>query len=117
MAGQRTPLVSVNTANGATVLTLTGRFDAGASDAVSTAVLDAVATARALVVDLHAVTYMASTVIGTLLFAVRRMKAEQLPVAVVLPAGDARQVFELVGLTLYLPTHPTLAAALRAVRA
>jgi anti-sigma B factor antagonist len=56
-----------------------------------------------LVVDLEAVTFLDSTVLGLLVGARRRMRERGGEVQLVYPRGTARRIFELTGLDAVFP--------------
>jgi anti-anti-sigma factor len=113
----QTPTVSGDVVDDVTVVELAGSFDHDPDGALSTAIGEAVAAGCALVIDLAEVTFISARVLGTVLYAVQRFESERIAVAVVLPRGDARQLFESAHLSRTLPAHHSVDEAVRAVRA
>ena len=73
--------------------------------------------ARAVVIDLEAVSLLDSSGIGLLLNAFRRLDKGGRTLAIVCPPGPARRPIELTGLDRQLPMHDTRQGALAAVGA
>lgn len=71
--------------------------------------------ARAVVIDLEAVSLVDSSGMGLLLNAFRRLDRVGRRLAIACPAGPARRPFELTGLDRQLPMHDTRQEALAAV--
>jgi anti-sigma B factor antagonist len=65
-----------------------------------------------LVVDLEAVTFLDSTILGLLVGARRRMRERGGEVQLVYPVGTARRIFELTGLDAVLDLYEELPVAL-----
>jgi anti-sigma B factor antagonist len=73
--------------------------------------------ARAIVIDLEAVSLVDSSGIALLLNAFRRLDQAGRQLAIACPIGSQRRAFELTALDRQLPMHETRADALAAVRA
>ena len=65
-----------------------------------------------VVLDLTAVAFLDSTVLGTIVGALRRLREADGELLVVLPESPARRIFEITGLDHVLAIHPTRAGAL-----
>lgn len=74
-------------------------------------------TARAVVIDLEAVSLVDSSGIALLLNAFRRLDRTGRRLAVACPMGSPRRAFELTALDRQLPMHETRQDALTAVGA
>lgn len=85
--------------NHSPVLTITGELDVyatrGLSEPLNTLIGSA---ARAVIVDLSAVTFMDSTGLGMLIKARRRLDAQGRSLIVICPAGPVRQLLEVTNL-------------------
>ena len=103
--------------DGLTVVTLTGELDAHDAPRLRELVLR---RGRALqgaergevLLDLTQVTFLDSTVLGSIVGLVRRVREADGELGVVLPRGTALRIFEITGLDAILTTYPTRAAAL-----
>ena len=67
---------------------------------------------RRLVLDLTGVAFLDSTVLGTMIGALRRVREADGAMRVVLPETPARRVFDITGLVPVLDVYPNRAAAL-----
>lgn len=74
-------------------------------------------TARAVVIDLEAVSLVDSSGIALLINAFRRLDRAGRQFAIACPLGSQRRAFEITAVDRRLPMHETLQAALAAVRA
>jgi anti-sigma B factor antagonist len=74
-------------------------------------------TARAIVIDLEAVSLVDSSGIALLLNAFRRLDQAGRRLAIACPMGSQRRAFEVTALDRQLPMYQTRAEALAAVRA
>lgn len=101
---------------GITVLRVSGELDGGSAELLDDeveSVLDAAPSH--LVVDLGDVTFIDSTGVRTVLRKRTSIAALQTQLHVVV-GGEARKVFDLTGLAVGMPLHPTLDDALGAIR-
>jgi anti-sigma B factor antagonist len=73
--------------------------------------------ARAVVIDLEAVSLVDSSGIALLLNAFRRLDHAGRQFAIACPMGSPRRAFEITAVDRWLPMHETREAALAAVRA
>jgi anti-sigma B factor antagonist len=73
--------------------------------------------ARAIVIDLEAVSLVDSSGIALLLNAFRRLDQAGRRLAIACPMGPQRRAFEVTALDRQLPMHETRADALAAIRA
>ena len=71
--------------------------------------------ARAIVIDLEAVSLVDSSGIALLLNAFRRLDQTGRQLAIACPIGPQRRAFEVTALDRHLPMHETRQAALAAV--
>jgi anti-sigma B factor antagonist len=99
------------------VVTLRGELDAHDAPRLRELFTAAVtelegATEPRLVVDLTGVAFLDSTVLGTIVGAVRRAREVGGELRIVLPETAARRIFEITGLDEVLDVSPTRAAAL-----
>lgn len=108
----------IDAATGTAVVTLRGELDAHDAprlrDLFREALADAAGDGDAprLVLDLTGVGFLDSTALGTVIGAVRRAREAGGDVAVVLPDGPARRIFEITGLDDLLDVRPDRASAL-----
>ncbi len=73
------------------------------------------ATGPRLVVDLTGVAFLDSTVLGTIVGALRRVREAEGELVAVLPETPARRIFEITGLDQVLSVQPSRAEALAAL--
>jgi len=88
------------------VLRLEGELDAYVAPHVRERLhraIDGVAADGVLVVDLERVTFMDSTILGTLVGGLRRMRERGGELQLVYPAPPAARIFELTGLDTVFP--------------
>jgi anti-sigma B factor antagonist len=95
----------------ATIVEAAGELDAFVADDLSGVLADTSGDER-IVLDLTAVSFMDSTVLGLLLRAVREVDGRGGAVRVVLPESTARRIFELTTLDRVLPVSDSRAQAL-----
>jgi anti-anti-sigma factor len=110
------PALAVRTTerDGAIVVSLVGELDMTTVDLAATAVDEAIARGRFLVVDMTGLRFFSSAGLNLLLQLHREMGEKQLDVRL---AGDQRAVarpLELTGLTGLFPIHKTVTDALAA---
>lgn len=67
---------------------------------------------RRLVLDLTGVAFLDSTVLGSMIGALRRIREAEGAMRVVLPETPARRIFDITGLVPVLDVYPTRDAAL-----
>jgi anti-anti-sigma factor len=95
------------------VITLTGELDAHDAPELRTTFESALATSPAVVVlDLAAVDFLDSTVLGAIVGLLRRQREAGAELRVVLPETTARRVFEITGLDAALDVRASRADAL-----
>jgi anti-sigma B factor antagonist len=81
------------------VVTLSGELDAYDAPAIRTSFHDVVETSpAAIVLDLTAVSFLDSTVLGTIVGLLRRVREAGGELRTVLPETTARRIFEITGL-------------------
>jgi anti-sigma B factor antagonist len=97
----------------ATVVTLSGELDAYDAPSLRAAFAELAGGRSKLVVvlDLSAVTFLDSTVLGTIVGLLRRVREGGGELRVVLPEGTARRIFEVTALEQALDVRPSRAAA------
>ena len=96
------------------VVTLTGELDAFNAPELRWAFEAALAARPAvIVVDLAAVAFLDSTILGAIVGALRRQREADGELRVVLPETPARRVFEITGLDAALDVWPSRDEALR----
>ena len=94
------------------MLTLSGELDAYDAPTLRTAFTEAAAGDGGLVVlDLSAVTFLDSTVLGTVVGLLRRVREHGGELRVVLPETEARRIFELTALERSLDVYPSRSSA------
>lgn len=97
------------------VLTLSGELDAYDAPSLRAAFTEAVGglgETVLVVLDLTAVSFLDSTVLGTIVGLLKRVRERDGELRVVLPETAARRIFELTGLDRSLDVRPSRAAAL-----
>ena len=98
---------------GGLVLTLRGELDAYDAPELRRAFADSTAQeSRVVVLDLTGVSFLDSTVLGTIVGLQRRVREADGELRVVLPESEARRVFELTGLDRALDIRPSRDSAL-----
>ena len=101
--------------DGGLVLTLSGELDAYDAPTLRTAFTEAAAAAAGdgglVVLDLSAVTFLDSTVLGTVVGLLRRIREHGGELRVVLPETEARRIFELTALERSLDVYPSRSSA------
>jgi anti-sigma B factor antagonist len=105
---------SVSRETGYTVVSVAGELDAGTEGAFRDALTSALALALGVprvVVDLTAVTFMASAGIGVLMGMHRTLKAEGGSLVLAGPRGEVAQVLSLTGVGAVIPVAATVADA------
>lgn len=107
--------LEASTLSGAGVVAASGELDAYAAPDLAAAL--AAVDLPGLVVDFTRVSFLDSTVLGMVTRAVREHREAGRRVAVVLPVGPARRIFEITGLHAALPVHASVAEALAAFEA
>lgn len=91
------------------VLRLEGELDAYVAPQVRERLhraIDGVSADGVLVVDLEGVTFMDSTILGTLVGGLRRIREQGGELQLVYPASPAARIFELTGLDTVFPAVP-----------
>lgn len=103
------------------VVTLRGELDAHDAPRLKAdfgAAIDGVAglaDAPRVALDLAGVAFLDSTVLGTIVGALRRVREAEGELVVVLPETPARRIFEITGLDKVLSVQPTRADAIAAL--
>jgi anti-sigma B factor antagonist len=82
------------------------------TEAVEQLVADPGQGERRLILDLTGVAFLDSTVLGSLIGALRRIREAEGAMRVVLPETPARRIFDITGLVPVLDVYPTRDAAL-----
>ena len=96
------------------VIVLTGELDAFNAPALRKTFEEALAAMpEVVVVDLAAVAFLDSTVLGAIVGLLRRQREAGGELRVVLPDTTARRIFEITGLDAALDVSPSRAAAMR----
>lgn len=110
-AGSATPIPS-----DIAVITVAGELDLALSAKVTPEINAAIrSSARAVLVDLGAVTMMDSSGLGLLVNAYRRLDRADRSLAIACPPGPPRRALELTGLDRELPLYDTREQALMAL--
>ena len=110
-------------ADGSAIVTLRGELDAHDAPRLREIFVDALERASAaggptkrLVLDLSAVDFLDSSALGVMVGALRRTREAGGELAVVLPEGQARRIFEITGLEGVLDVRETREEALTGAR-
>ena len=97
------------------MLTLSGELDAYDAPTLRTAFAEAATSAATdggtVVLDLTGVTFLDSTVLGTIVGLLRRVREHDGELRVVLPETEARRIFELTALERSLDVYPSRSSA------
>lgn len=105
------------------VVTLRGELDAHDAPRLKADLGSAIdqaaglASAPRVALDLTGVAFLDSTVLGTIVGALRRVREAEGALAVVLPETPARRIFEITGLDQVLAVQPSRADAIAALAA
>jgi anti-sigma B factor antagonist len=100
------------------ILTITGELDFALCVKLAPQLNAALRSrARAIVIDLEAVSFVDSSGVALLLNAFRRLDQAGRQLAIACPMGSQRRAFEVTTLDRHLPMHETRQAALNAVTA
>ena len=108
----------IDAASGAVIVTLRGELDAHDAPTLKELFGEALAAASEgaaaprVVLDLAAVGFLDSTVLGTIVGVLRRAREAGGDVKVVLPEGPARRIFEITGLEKVVDIRPDRASAI-----
>jgi anti-sigma B factor antagonist len=103
--------ISLDRDRSPTVVTASGELDAFVAPELQSA-FDAASGDLRILVDLTAVSFMDSTVLGLVVREVRDVDARGGAIRVVLPAGTGRRIFELTTLDRILPISGSRSDAL-----
>jgi anti-sigma B factor antagonist len=103
--------ISLNRDHSPTVVTASGELDAFVAPELQSAFGASSGDSR-IVVDLTAVSFMDSTVLGLLVREVRDVDARGGAIRVVLPGGTGRRIFEITTLDSILPVADSRSDAL-----
>lgn len=105
--------IGIESGPGHTLVTVSGEVDVFTSPRLRQVLFDPVLCNQPrIVVDLHAVTFMDSTGVGTLVAARRWATSRDATVTLVCSAGPAMRLLDLVGLDKVFGIHETVEAAL-----
>jgi anti-sigma B factor antagonist len=108
--------ISEQRADGATVLTLTGRLDGTNSATTDTALAEAVGRSPALVLDLSALDYISSAGLRVLLKAAKQAQTGKQKLLLAGLQPSVKQVFEISGFSTLFATFESRDAALASLR-
>ncbi|MEO7729313.1 MAG: STAS domain-containing protein [Burkholderiales bacterium] len=100
----------------AAILTVTGRIDMATSDAFSERVLAMLAKRLPLVVDFSGVDYISSAGLRVLMLASKESRRSGTKLAIGALQPVVLEIFQISRFDKLLPCHPTVEAALAAVR-
>jgi anti-anti-sigma factor len=103
--------ITVDRESIATIVSAAGELDAFVADDLAAAFAEASSDER-IVVDLTAVSFMDSTVLGLLVRAVRDVSGRGGAIRVVLPQSTGRRIFEITMLDRVLPVSDSRTHAL-----
>jgi anti-anti-sigma factor len=109
-------MISVQEAEGVSVVLLSGRLDGKTVAAFETGLIGAVAAGHGTVIDLSDLTYVASVGLRVILLAAKRTKQVGERFALCSPQPQVREVFEIGGFDTLLTLCDTRDAALRLVQ-
>lgn len=109
------PVSTIEQVDGAAVVTLRGEVDAHTAPTLRLELRSLIEEAEAttVVIDLSAVTFLDSSVLGALVGALRRLRERQGQLRIVPPLTSAARILELTGLDTVLDLYPGREAALR----
>jgi anti-anti-sigma factor len=111
--GREPAVADVREENGATVVRLSGELDLHNADDVRAALEQASANGSArIVVDLSAVEFLDSTVLGVFVQAHRRARGDA-SFRLASPGPEPRRILQVAGVETYLDVHDSLDDALR----
>ena len=104
---ERVPLVdefvlSIEQRDGETAVVLAGELDLHRAPEIERALIDGAEPGRTLVVDLHAVTFLDSTMLALLIAADRRQRDQGGALRILVGAQTPMSAFEVTGLDLRL---------------
>jgi anti-anti-sigma factor len=100
----------------ATVLVVTGRIDINSSDAFRDRLLATIGGGRPLVIDLSGVDYISSAGLRALMLGSKQARSAGTNLAVAALQPVVLEIFQISRFDKLLPCHPTVDAALAAVR-
>jgi anti-anti-sigma factor len=103
--------VGVEREHRASIVVASGELDAFAAPDLASTFAE-VRGEPFVVVDLHRVAFMDSTVLGVIVRSTRGLAESGAEVRIVLPGGVARRIFEITALDRVLPIAETRSAAL-----
>jgi len=108
-------LITKSTEDGAFVVTVDGELDMFTAPALKEALFDGISQGhRQLVVDLTRVGFLDSTTLGVLVGGLRRVRAEQGNMHLVVDHPHLNKMFRITGFDAVFPIHKSLEDALRA---
>lgn len=110
--GNVDPVREIVRDGGTVVARLVGELDLANAAALRTALFDAAAHADRLVVDLGAVTFVDSTILGVIVETRRALGSR--PLLLAAPNAETRRALEVTGLERHLGVYDTVDDALRA---
>jgi anti-sigma B factor antagonist len=111
--------VSIEQAEGATVVALPGEHDLASAPRVREAIGEAEVTGAPIVVELTPTEFMDSSILGVLLGALRRAREESRGFTFALDRDEGSivsRLFEVTGLFALFPVYPSRDEALEAAR-
>ena len=100
----------------AAILVVTGRIDMATADAFRDRLLAALARGLPLVIDFSGVDYISSAGLGALMQASKQSRGGGTKLAVAALRPVVLEIFQISRFDKLLPCHPTVDAALAAVR-
>ena len=100
----------------AAILTVTGRIDMTTSDAFTERVLAMVAGGLPLVIDFSGVNYISSAGLRALMLASKQARSAGTRLAIAALQPVVLEIFQISRFDKLVPCHPTVDAALAAVR-
>ena len=113
------PVTTIEQRGSAYVVTLSGEIDAFTAPSLRESLSRLVEEegARAVVIDLGAVTFMDSSALGAIVGVLRRLRERNGELRIVQPRTAAGRIFELTGLDAVLDLYADLDAAISGERA
>lgn len=100
----------------AAILTVTGRIDMTTSDAFTERLLAMVATGVPLVIDFSGVNYISSAGLRALMLGSKQARSAGTRLAIAALQPVVLEIFQISRFDKLVPCHPTVDAALAAVR-
>lgn len=103
--------VTLHTTNNILILTIEGSIDSKTAGDLQNQIMDSVADAKNIIMDLSAVEFLSSAGLRILLMVYRQLKARNGKIILVGVSEDIRDVMEMTGFINFFEIHQTLEQA------